>query len=349
MGRTKRRPRYRLCVAGSSLSNVRRGFEPNELKRKIIEADAIILSTPVYFGDRGSLAQSLIEFIASDQGLAKLCEGKVFGGISVGAKRNGGQETTLIYLLLDMVNLDFLVVGNSSNTTSQYGGTAVAGDVGKLHEDQYGLETSIGTGERVARIADLSARGSLGNVRLVSKLRLQLWLLADDADAKGESFFSTWADQMASLCENVDIELINFTKHEVTRCIACDICPTHLGPANEYRCIISSKNDAFVKKHEKMMEADAVLMCAFSPEDRTDVNSVYQQFVERTRYIRRDNYLLGDILFAPFVASEIGARQNLHFRMLTSSIRHHTVLHHPILAMFNSDELINKQKVKKDL
>ena len=34
--------------------------------------------------------------------------------------------------------------------------------------------------------------------------------------------------------------------------------------------------------------------------------------------------------------------------MLTSSIRHHTVLHHPILAMFNSDELINKQKVKKD-
>ena len=318
------------------------------LREKLIASDAIILSSPVYFGDRSSLAQSLIEFIAGDKALSNECKGKIFAGLSVGAKRNGGQETTLIYLLLDMVNLNFLIVGNSSNTTSQYGGTAVAGDVGKLHDDDYGISTSIGTGERVARVARLGQKRNSENIKLVSKLRLQLWLLADGDKNSGEKFFEAWAEDMRLLRPNVEIEVINFTKHEIIRCIACDICPTHLGPAKEYRCIISSSGDGFVLEHERMMEADAVLLCAFSPEDRSDFNSVYQQFIERTRYIRRDNYLFSDILFAPFIVSELEARQNLHLRMLTSALRHHTILHHPILAMFENNQPINEKSVKDE-
>ena len=36
------------------------------LRAKLLAADGILLSTPVYFGDRGSLAQSLIELIRND-------------------------------------------------------------------------------------------------------------------------------------------------------------------------------------------------------------------------------------------------------------------------------------------
>ena len=51
------------------------------------------------------------------------------------AKRNGGQETTLVYQLIDMINLNMLGVGNDSASTSQYGGTVVAGDVGTMAKE----------------------------------------------------------------------------------------------------------------------------------------------------------------------------------------------------------------------
>src|SRR5262249_19065522 len=46
-------------------------------------------------------------------------------------------------------------------------------------------------------------------------------------------------------------------------------------------------------------------------------------------------------LVAPFVISEIGANQNLHIRMLTSFLRHHTVLHHPLIGMEWNGEVLN--------
>ena len=82
----------------------------NDLK-KILNSDALLLSGPVYFGDRGSLMHELIEFIRSDDNGKH--KSKAYAGITVGAKRNGGQETTLIYQIVDMSNLNMLVVGNS--------------------------------------------------------------------------------------------------------------------------------------------------------------------------------------------------------------------------------------------
>ena len=96
--------------------------------------------------------RALLDFIASDPQLTKSADGKLYGGIAVGAKRNGGQETTLIYQMLDMVELGFLAVGNDHETTAQYGGTGHAGDVGTMHKDNYGLDTSLGVGRRMARV-----------------------------------------------------------------------------------------------------------------------------------------------------------------------------------------------------
>ncbi len=98
----------------------------------------IIVSSPVYFGDRGSLVQSLFEFIESDPLLRQDMAGKIYGGLAVGAKRNGGQETTLIYQMLDMLDMGLLAVGNGHETTAQYGGTAKAGDVGRSQPTRTG-------------------------------------------------------------------------------------------------------------------------------------------------------------------------------------------------------------------
>ena len=125
----------------------------DQLKEKLINADGLIVSGPVYFGDRGSLSQSFLELIQRDLELQDAVSGKLYAGIAVGAKRNGGQETTLIYQLFDFLSLGMLGVGNDSDTTAQYGGTGLAGDVGTMHADDYGLATSIGTGRRISTLA----------------------------------------------------------------------------------------------------------------------------------------------------------------------------------------------------
>ena len=318
-----------------------RGRDLNLLRHELEAADALILSGPVYFGDRGSLAQSLIEFIAADDDLRRACRGKVYAGIAVGAKRNGGQETTLIYQMLDMVNLDFFAVGNSSATTSQYGGTAVAGDVGKLHSDDYGIETSIGTGRRCAHVARLLARGRTQVKSERDPLKLHLWLLQDDQQRTGLGMFEDWARKISAAEPDVDARIFDIAGSDVVRCIACDVCPTHRGPKDEYRCIITSADDFFVKNHHALISADAILLCAYSPKARGHVSSEYQQFIERTRYLRRDDYVFSDLLAAPFVITELGARQNLHLRMLTSIIRHHTVVHHPIIGTMHKGTLLD--------
>jgi len=85
-----------------------------------------------------------------------------------------------------------------------------------------------------------------------------------------------------------------------------------------------------------------------APKIAQPSKSVYQQFVERTRYLRRDNYVSEDLLVAPFVISHIEARQSLHIRMAGSMIRHHTVMHRPIIAFESEGQLLNAAAVARD-
>lgn len=320
-------------------------FPPNgkirnqkELTEKILNSDGIILSGPVYFGDRGSLAQSFIDFCSQNLEIKNNIKNKIYGGLAVGAKRNGGQETTLIYQMLDMANLYMLVVGNDSETSSQYGGTSVAGDIGTFIDDKYGFDTCLGTGRRVSRTVELLKNKN-------ENLEIHLWLLQDHKDRKGLSKFQSWIDIMSKKFPNMKFKIWDIASSEVTRCIACDICPVEKGPADHYRCIINNIDDFFVINHQELIKADAVLLCAYSPEDRSKIISQYQTFMERTRYLRRDDYLFTDTLMTSFVISELSARQNLHLRMITSAIRHHTIIHHPLVAMEHREETIGWEKL----
>ena len=53
-----------------SLSNIFENENKSKLsffKKKFLECDALLISGPVYFGDRGSLTQRMIEFLNSDK------------------------------------------------------------------------------------------------------------------------------------------------------------------------------------------------------------------------------------------------------------------------------------------
>ena len=44
-------------------------------------------------------------------------------------------------------------------------------------------------------------------------------------------------------------------------------------------------------EHIDLLNSDAILLAAYSPVTRIKTNSVYQRFMERTRYLRRDDYV----------------------------------------------------------
>lgn len=317
----------------------------DDLRARILRADALLVSGPVYFGDRGSLAQQLFEFLHSDPECARHVRNRLYAGIAVGAKRNGGQESTLIYQIVDATNLNMLAVGNNDETTSQYGGTAVGGDVGTLYKDQYGITTSIGTGRRLAKVGVMLHAGAGNSIR--SAVIIHIWLLQDTPDRHGYNRMLETARAMMAANPQIEAKVIDFTQSEIYRCIACDICPIRVGRPEEYRCIINAEKDAFVNLHAELLEADGILLGAYSPVQRRDIQSVYQRFMERTRYLRRDDYVLGEKLVAPLVISEVNANQNLHIRMLTSFIRHQTVLHHPLIGVELNGELLNTEMLEK--
>jgi len=102
----------------------------------IDDSSGIVLGTPVYFGDRSSVANKILQLTNKN----KLLKNKAFGCVSVGAKRNGGQETAIIYSLFEALVQDAIVIGNGPKTC-QYGGTVVAGDMHQAWQDKPGMET----------------------------------------------------------------------------------------------------------------------------------------------------------------------------------------------------------------
>ena len=260
--------------------------------------------------------------------------GKVYGGIAVGAKRNGGQETTLIYQLWDMVQSGLLGIGNDSETTSQYGGTGLAGDVGTMPQDDYGLKTAMGTGRRIARVTQMLNLAS--GRELVGPHKVTFLILQDKGGIAADT-----ARKLIETQQDISPVVLHIEDKNIIRCLACDICPTHVDTDDVYRCIIHANRDDLEDMHGDLIASDAIIPIAYSPEDRNGLISNYQRFVERTRYIRRGDYIMSDIVTAPIVISDLNVSENLPLRMMTSMMRHHTIVSKPIELLRHQEELLN--------
>jgi len=310
----------------------------NELKGLLLQADGLVIATPVYFGDRSLLIGNLIDFIRNDPEIKAALAGKMMGGIAVAAKRNGGQETSLIYQLMDMLDVGLLGVGNDWRTTAQYGGTCHAGDVGMMASDDVGMDTAIGVGRRVGTVARMNRLGE--NHRLMGAHRL-VFLVAQDKDG----IALRYARKLAEKAAQAQVTIIDVTRLKIYSCQACDICPATVGIDKKSRCIITRRDDDMQGVYDTLRDADAIIPVTYHPVDRKGLSSPYQALMERLRFMRRSNYMLSDRLIAPLVLEEIGAGQNLHIRMVTSLIRQHSIVMKPILAYFQNGLPLNETEV----
>jgi multimeric flavodoxin WrbA len=313
----------------------------SRISEKLAGCDGIILSSPVYFGDRSSMVQRFLELLYHHQDLADQIAGKVFSGVSVGAKRNGGQETLLIYQLLDFLELGVFGVGNDAKSTAQYGGTCTAGDIGTVLADEYGIFTSKGVGRRVAYTTKLLAHAQ--GYRLKDKLKIG-FLILQDSGGMGKKLL---ADLIEPNLGAIEPHIFDIALSQVEPCRACKYCPPDFGKDSDYHCIIKADKDFFVKHHAQLVSMDAIVPVIVSPYDKRNFRSQYQSFVERMRYIRRSDYIFSNYPFMPLVFEEINANQNFHIRAITSFIRHEMIIMRPLVGIVQQLKLINPEYVNK--
>ena len=313
-------------------------LNPDELELffcKIKSADGILLITPVYFGDRSSVANKLLQL----SGIHDLLKGKVFGAVAVGAKRNGGQETTIIYCLLEALSQGALVVGNGP-PTSQYGGTAVGGFKGTVLNDDWGLCTAYGTGTRVAQVANLIRSGTESDQK--PPIHILVLVSMDDESGLLQSFLSGYLAKLSLEHTNVCFKLKNILDLTIYRCLGCKDCPPdgkfsldHVPTPGEHaHCIIKNKDDAMEEIHDDLLSSDAIIVAGLNVKEHKHLVYRYQVLIERTRYIRRNNFELANKSITSFTLNQVGARINsLHeVKTVTSYIRHNSIIHKPIEA-----------------
>jgi multimeric flavodoxin WrbA len=287
----------------------------NELSR----AQGLILGSPVYFGDRSSVANKFLQLLGGSAHL----EGKVVGAVSAGAKRNGGQETTNVFLLDEARQAGAIVVGNGPST-SQYGGTVVAGDIGSALSDEWGLATCVGTGRRVAIAGGLAARES----KLKKPLQVLALITMDDSHRS----LSKRLRALLTSQSRVSVEVVELVDRRIERCIGCRICPVSntLEQPENYGCIIEDSEDAMDVLHSKMKAADAILLAGMKSREKLTYR--YQAFTERTRFIRRNNFELTNMPFASFTVEDAlaTADNRFHLRAMVSYLRHNALILPPI-------------------
>ena len=122
----------------------------------------------------------MIEFINSDEEVCSMRK-ILYAGLAVGAKRNGGQETTLIFQTLDFLNMGCKVIGNGHDTTAQYGGTIVAGDIGKAVKDDYGIKTALSTGKNIAEVLNnIDLNKDISGQELIKPHKCNIFILQDN-------------------------------------------------------------------------------------------------------------------------------------------------------------------------
>jgi multimeric flavodoxin WrbA len=316
----------------------------HQLLKKIEKSNGIVLATPVYFGDRSSIANKFLQLTQKYKSL----KNKAFGVVSTGAKRNGGQETANIYTLQEAMAQEAIVVGNGPKT-AQYGGTVWAGDAGTAITDNFGLETCYGVGRQVAQLSEILLKGQ--ELVLGEKLRITFLLTMDTQDKKYEQMLSRYSATINAA--NADVTIYNLIDNTIYRCIACNVCPSPKMVEKlkdkecPYHCVIQTKKDNMEQVQQILVDSDCIVFVGVNTTD--DLIYRYQAFMERTRFMRHDDFELTNIPAVGMLINELGATNNqIHnVKVLTSFIRHNTFFLKPVDLMIHEDKVIYQDDLNK--
>ncbi len=119
---------------------------------------AIVIGTPVYFGNMSSLCKAFLDHWMVFRQKEFAMSGKVGGVIAVGAGRNGGQELTLQSVQASLMGQNMIVVGDG-RPTSHFGATLINTN-DDISKDEFGINTAKNLGRHVAEVALKLAGGT---------------------------------------------------------------------------------------------------------------------------------------------------------------------------------------------
>ncbi len=125
-------------------------------------ADAVIFGSPTRYGNMTAQMKQLIDSTAA-LWLKGEMEGKPAGVFTSTATSHGGQETTLLTMMVPLLHLGMIIVGVPYSTQgmihtearggSPYGASTIAGGQGELQPAEGDLVIARALGKRVAEVA----------------------------------------------------------------------------------------------------------------------------------------------------------------------------------------------------
>jgi NAD(P)H dehydrogenase (quinone) len=125
------------------------------------EADGVIFGSPTRYGNMTAQMKQLVDSTASLWLEGKM-EGKPAGVFTSTASTHGGQETTLLTMMVPLLHLGMIMVGVPYSTQGMihtearggtpYGATTIAGPRGELQPTPEDLAIAKVLGQRVATI-----------------------------------------------------------------------------------------------------------------------------------------------------------------------------------------------------
>lgn len=125
------------------------------------EADGVIFGSPTRYGNMTAQMKQLIDSTAS-LWLKGEMEGKPAGVFTSTASTHGGQETTLLTMMVPLIHLGMLIVGVPYSTEGMihtegrggtpYGASTIAGAGGELQPQPGDLVIARALGRRVAEV-----------------------------------------------------------------------------------------------------------------------------------------------------------------------------------------------------
>lgn len=315
----------------------------DDMLERLQAADGVIFSTPVYFGDRSSIANKFMQITSRTKAL----ENKVFGAIAVGAKRNGGQETTCIYSLIEGLAQNCFGVGNGPNT-AQYGGTVVACDPRDALNDNAGLTRCYELGRKATQTAKIVSAGMEASE--FSKLKAKVLMTMDSPDKRFRGYVERLFEPALDKDE-IDLEIVDLIDYPIARCIACNSCPAG-GKSQSYdklKCVFHNEKDCLFEVFPIMADADVLFIAGVNTNE--DIVYRYQAFTERTRCIRRDNYKLSNMPMAGILINDPSASNStLHnMKVITSYIRHNTIFLNQLQVIHMDGNVLYQSDIGKTI
>lgn len=265
---------YRLNEAIDDSGKTNKLFD--EITSKVMEAEGLIVGSPLHFGNPSSYLLRFWELLSAtnDRPLAN----KIVGHVIAGARRNGGQEAANIFGLFECAQLGAIIVGDGP-PYSQSGGVLESRHAEDALKDQEGVQTCLRTGSRIVRALNVLNNG-LTDQRETKHIKIAV---ISDTERASHFALNSIGSHFSS-DSRIHVSVVNLDEYSIQRCIGCSTCP--IETENPYRCIVDDRMDEL---EPIVANADGLIVCLESAANRWSSYN-WQTFIERSRYLRRDNY-----------------------------------------------------------